>query len=67
MRIRCGYKVALDTFGPTPLVLLLNVRPERRPDLLSRETIAFDPPVAARQFRDPFGNVATRILSPGGR
>ena len=67
MRIRCGYTVALDTFGPTPMVLLLNVRPERQADLRSRETIAFDPPVAARQFRDAFGNVATRILVLGGR
>ena len=67
MRIRCGYTVTLDTFGPTPMVLLLNVRPERRPDLRSREAIVFDPPVPARQFRDPFGNVATRIVVPGGR
>ena len=41
MRIRCGYTVALDTFAPTPMVLLLNVRPERQPDLRSREVIAF--------------------------
>jgi transglutaminase-like putative cysteine protease len=67
MLIRCGYTLALDTFGPTPMVLLLNVRPERQPDLRSRETIAFDPPVQARRFRDPFGNVATRIHVPGGR
>ena len=67
MLIRCGYTIALDTFGPTPMTLLLNVRPERHPDLRSREGIVFDPPVEARQFRDPFGNVATRILAPGGR
>ena len=67
MRIRCGYTIALDTFGPTPMTLLLNVRPERRADLNSREVITFDPPLAARQFLDPFGNVATRILVPGGR
>src|ERR1700712_2506704 len=67
MLIRCGYTVALDTFGPTPMVLLLNVRPERQPDLRTREVITFDPPVDARWFRDPFGNVATRILVPGGR
>ena len=29
MRIRCGYTVILDTYGPTPMVLLLKVRPER--------------------------------------
>jgi len=48
MLIRCGYSVALDTFGPTPMTLLLNVRPERQRDLHTREVIVFDPPVQAR-------------------
>jgi hypothetical protein len=64
MLIRCGYTVALDTFGPTPMVLLLNARPERHLDLHSRETITFDPPVPARPFRDPFGKAPAMGLSP---
>lgn len=67
MRIRCGYTIAFNTFGLTPMVLLLNVSPERQPDLQSREAIVSKAPVPARQFRDPFGNVATRIVVPGGR
>ena len=67
MRIRTGFTIGYDTYGPTPMTLLLSVRPERQDDLLTAETITFDPPLPSRQHRDPFGNVATRILVPGGR
>ncbi len=67
MQIRTGFTLAFDTPGPTPMNLLLNVRPERRPDLVSPEVIRFDPPVAAHQHVDDFGNVCTRIVAPGGR
>src|SRR3954470_22095230 len=66
MLIRTGFNLAFNTFGPTPMNLLLNIRPERAVDLVTPEVITFDPPVPARQFRDPFGNVCTRIVAPGG-
>ena len=66
MRVRTGYSITLQTPGPTPMVLLLNVRPERQADLETPETIRFDPPVASSQHVDGFGNVATRIVAPGG-
>ena len=67
MLIRTGFNLAFDTFGPTPMNLLLSIRPERVADLVTPEVITFDPPVPARQFTDPFGNVCTRIVAPGGR
>ena len=67
MRVRAGFDLAFETFGPTPMNLLLNVRPERQGDLETLETIVFDPPVPATRHVDCFGNVATRILAPGGR
>ncbi|GJE57194.1 transglutaminase-like domain-containing protein [Methylobacterium thuringiense] len=67
MLIRTGFTLAFDTFGPTPMNLLLNVRPERGGDLVTPETINFSPAVPARQSRDSFGNVVTRIVAPGGR
>ncbi|AWN35626.1 transglutaminase-like domain-containing protein [Methylobacterium radiodurans] len=67
MHIRTGFTIALDTFGPTPMNLLLNIRPERQPDLVTPEVVRFDPPVPARQHIDAFGNVCTRIVAPGGR
>ncbi|MGU3668677.1 transglutaminase-like domain-containing protein [Methylobacterium sp. A49B] len=67
MHIRTGFTIAFDTFGPTPMNLLLNVRPEHQSDLVIPEVITFDPPVSAHQHRDGFGNVCTRIIAPGGR
>ena len=67
MHIRTGFNIALDTFGTTPLSLLLNIRPERQADLITPETITFDPPVPVHQYRDAFGNVCTRIVAPRGR
>jgi transglutaminase-like putative cysteine protease len=67
MHIRIGYTLAFNTFGPTPMNLLLSVRPERAADLVTPEVITFDPPVPARQFTDPFGNICTRIVAPSDR
>ena len=67
MRVKTGYRIALETQGPTAMTLLLNVRPERRADIETPETITFDPPVPSTQHVDGFGNVATRIVAPGGR
>ncbi len=67
MHVRTGFTIAFDTFGPTPMNLLLNVRPERHGDLVTPEVITFDPPVRASQHVDGFGNVCTRIVAPGGR
>ncbi|TDR88026.1 transglutaminase-like domain-containing protein [Enterovirga rhinocerotis] len=66
MKIRAGYDIAFETAGPTAMTLLLNVRPERQHDLVTPERIVFDPPVPSRSHLDAFGNVATRIVAPGG-
>ncbi|MCE4226597.1 transglutaminase family protein [Methylobacterium sp. C25] len=67
MLIQTGFSLAFDTFGPTPMNLLLNVRPERVADLVTPETFTFDPPVPAGRHVDAFGNIVTRIVAPGGR
>lgn len=67
MHIRTGFTISFDTFGPTPMNLLLNVHPERHGDLITPEVVTFDPPVPAHQLVDAFGNLCTRIVAPGGR
>ncbi|MEH3146568.1 MAG: transglutaminase family protein [Methylobacterium frigidaeris] len=67
MKIRTGFDIAFDTPGPTPMVLMLTTHPSRAGDILTPESITFDPPVPAQQFHDGFGNVCTRIVAPGGR
>jgi transglutaminase-like putative cysteine protease len=67
MHIRTGFTITFDTFGPTPMNLLLNIRPEHRADLVTPEVLTVDPPVPVRQHVDGFGNVCTRLVAPGGR
>ena len=67
MKIRTGYTIAYDTFGPTALVYQLNVHPSRAIDLLTSDAMRVDPPVPMHSYTDVFGNTCTRLLSPGGR
>lgn len=66
MLIRAGYNISFDTDVAVPMVTLLNVRPERQGDLLTPEVLATRPDVPYRQFIDPFGNVASRLVVPPG-
>ncbi|WP_334164805.1 transglutaminase-like domain-containing protein [Phenylobacterium sp.] len=67
MRIRAGYEISYDCPGPTPMLLMLNVRPERQADLETADTVLPDPDLPVRQYLDAFGNVCSRVMAPGGR
>ncbi|RZK96489.1 MAG: transglutaminase family protein [Methylobacterium sp.] len=67
MKIRTGYTIGYDTFGPTALTYQLNVHPSRAIDLLTSDAMRVDPPVPMRTYTDAFGNTCVRLLSPGGR
>jgi transglutaminase-like putative cysteine protease len=67
MRIRAGFEIVYETPAPTPMLLLLNVRPERARDLESVDLLRTEPEVAVERFHDSFGNLCSRILAPAGR
>jgi transglutaminase-like putative cysteine protease len=67
MRIRAGYEIAYECTQPTPMLLMLSVHPSRLPDLHGPHRITFDPPVAAHDYLDGFGNICTRVTAPAGR
>ena len=46
------------------MVLMLSVHPSPMGDLVAPHSIAFAPPIAAREYRDDFHNVCTRVLAP---
>jgi transglutaminase-like putative cysteine protease len=48
------------------MILMLNIHPSRRTDLLTEQVLEFSPPVRGREYLDGFGNVCTRIVAPGG-
>ncbi|MBW8883019.1 MAG: transglutaminase family protein, partial [Asticcacaulis sp.] len=66
MRIRAGYDIAYDCPAPTHLLLLLNVHPSRRADLVTHDTIYLEPDLPLTQHFDLFGNLATRVTAPAG-
>jgi transglutaminase-like putative cysteine protease len=67
MRIRAGYEIAYDCSGPTPMVAMLSVRPERLVDLITPQDMAVSPGVEVRAYRDAFGNICHRLTAPKGR
>src|SRR6187397_3215268 len=61
MRIKAGFKIGYTCLSPTPMLLSLEIHPSRRADLLTDQTIRFEPALEARPYTDSFGNVCTRI------
>ena len=67
MLIRTGYEITFDCRAPTPMILMLSVRPERFSDLVRPQTLRVWPQTPAREYRDGFGNVCHRLIAPVGR
>jgi transglutaminase-like putative cysteine protease len=67
MRIRAGYRIAYDCPAETPMLMMLNVRPERAADLETPDTLRATPNIPYRTYVDAFGNVCTRLVAPAGR
>lgn len=66
MRIRAGYEITYDCPAPTPMVLMLNVRPERVDDMDTPDTLVCRPRIPIRRHVDAFGNRCARVLAPQG-
>jgi transglutaminase-like putative cysteine protease len=67
MRIAAGCRITYDCPHPTPMLLMVSPHPERERDLIGPAEQLFDPPIAARDYTDGFGNRCTRIVAPPGR
>jgi len=66
MKIRAGFKLGYECVQPTPMLLVLNIHPSRRIDLLTDQVLNFSPPVEAWNYIDSFGNACSRIVAPPG-
>jgi transglutaminase-like putative cysteine protease len=67
VQIRVGFEMVFDCPQPTPMIFNLNVHFTRVSDLVGRDALMFDPPIAMAGYRDDFGNWCTRIVAPTGR
>ena len=48
MRIRAGYNLTYECPQPTPMLLVLEIHPSRRVDLLTEQVVNFEPPIESR-------------------
>ncbi len=66
MRIRIGYEIAVTVPAPTPMILMLNVRPEVTGRLSRPDTPFLFPDVPTQTYTDGFGNTCVRLVAPPG-
>lgn len=66
MLIKIGYTIGFSLTQPTPMVLMLNVRPEREPDLLRPDMIQSTPSLPITPYFDLYGNRCSRLMAPAG-
>jgi transglutaminase-like putative cysteine protease len=66
MHIHCGYDIAYELPAPTTVVLMLHLRPELGPRLVTPEQFDVAPHVPHEEFIDLFGNRCVRLVAPRG-
>ncbi len=66
MLIQAGFEIIYECPQPTPMLLMLDVHPDRLPDLRGAHGTRFDRDVNAQTYQDGFGNLCTRIVAPEG-
>ena len=64
MLIRLGYDIDLGVTGPTALIALLLLHPDRASDVVEPETLTVDPPLPVEPYLDSYGNRCLRIRVP---
>lgn len=67
MKIRTGYTISFESDFPAPIMMMLNVRPEREADLITPDIMRSDPELPLHRYTDGFGNTCTRAMLPAGR
>src|ERR1700722_4924020 len=67
MRIHIGYELVFQIPAPTPMLMLLSVRPERAGDLERPEDLDVSPVVPVFLFIDSFGNRCAKFVAQPGQ
>lgn len=66
MLIRLGYELAVQCPYPTPIIASLEIRPERRVDLIREHEPIINPETPSTVYTDSFGNRCRRFTAPVG-
>jgi transglutaminase-like putative cysteine protease len=67
MRIHFGFDIAMEFAQATPMLMMLNVHPSRRRDLIVPDLLRLEPDVRLSTYIDAFGNRCSRVVAPPGR
>ncbi|RUL85837.1 transglutaminase-like domain-containing protein [Tautonia sociabilis] len=67
MLIRAGFELVFDVPEPTPMLLVLGLRPEREPAVRRPGGLRVEPEIPVERFADGFGNGCSRLVAPAGR
>lgn len=66
MLIRAGFVMTYECVRPTPMLLVLEVHPDRAADVQGGAGTVFDRTVAVERYADQFGNSCMRVVLPEG-
>lgn len=66
MLIRYGCELSIFVNEPTPVLCLVDIHPERRPDIIEENTFRASPAVPISDERDVFGNRLRRLIASAG-
>lgn len=66
MLIRLGYEIEIECQQPTPVVSLLEIHPERQPDIKRQTPVATTPATSSKLYTDIHGNTCRRFYAPAG-
>ncbi len=66
MLIRIGFDIQFELAAPTPMILLLFVRPSREDDLRAPQELLVIPETRICHYNDLFGNHCARLYAPAG-
>ena len=67
MLIRVGYELIFDVPAPVPMLLMLDLVPEREASVRRFGGMRIEPFAPTDRFIDRFGNRCTRIVAPAGQ
>ncbi|GAC1465473.1 MAG: transglutaminase family protein [Isosphaeraceae bacterium] len=67
MLIRIGFEFVFEVPAPSPMLLMLSLRPEREASVRRPGGLRVEPDIPIEHFIDGFGNRCGRLLAPAGR
>jgi len=66
LRLRIGVEIDYEFVARTPVIALMNVRPELAQRLETPDLLHTDPGVPISRYVDEFGNLCSRLIAPAG-